>query len=74
MIDFSQSVFDSVLITNMVEQVHKRPLVFLAIGKLNAVIGQNRVNAIRDDHDQLPQKLASRITGLIRVQFGIGEF
>lgn len=43
-INFRQPVFDSVLTADAVEQVHKRPLVFCAVGNLNAVIGQNRMN------------------------------
>lgn len=39
MINFRQPMLNSVLMTDAVEQVHKRPLVFLAISKLNAVIG-----------------------------------
>jgi hypothetical protein len=33
--------------------VYKRPFIFLAIGKLDSVVSQNRVNVIRDDHNQL---------------------
>ena len=51
--NFRQPMFDSVLKTNAVKQVHERPFVFCAIGKLNAVVGQNRVNAIRDNGNQL---------------------
>lgn len=71
MIDFRQPMFDSVLTTNAVKQVHERPFVLFTIGELNAVVSQNRVNAIRHDRNQLPQKPASRITGFVRVKFGI---
>jgi hypothetical protein len=53
--------------------VHKRPFIFCSISKLDAVIGQDRVNVIRNDHNQLSQEPASRVTSLIRVQFGVGE-
>lgn len=49
MINFRQTVFYFVLTTNAVEKVHKRPFIFDAVGKLNTVVGQNRVNAIRHD-------------------------
>jgi hypothetical protein len=53
MLDFHQTVFDSVPVTNAIKQVYKRPFIFLAIGKLDSVVSQNRVNVIRDDHNQL---------------------
>lgn len=37
-INFRQPMFDSVLATDAVEQVHKRPFVFRSVGKLNAVV------------------------------------
>ncbi len=53
-INFRQPMFDSILATDAVEQVHKRPFIFLTIGELNAVVGQNRMNVIRDDRNQTP--------------------
>ena len=37
-INFRQPMFDSVLATDAVKQVHKRPFVFRSDGKLNAVV------------------------------------
>ena len=53
MIDFRQPMFDSVLVTNTVKQVHKRPFIFCTVSKLNAVVGQNRMDVIRDNGNQL---------------------
>ncbi len=51
----------------------ERPFVLEAVGKLNAVVGQNRVNVLRHNRNQLPQKTASYVTDLIRMQFGVSE-
>ena len=49
MIDFRQTMFNSVFVTDAVKQVHKRPFIFCSVGELNAVVSQNRVNVIRHD-------------------------
>lgn len=51
--DFLTLTLYALLITNAVNQAHKRSFVFLAISKLNAIIGQNRVNTIRHNLNQL---------------------
>ncbi len=51
MIDFRQAMFDLVLTANAVEQMFESPFIFLAIGELNAVVGQNCMNVIRHNRD-----------------------
>lgn len=51
MSDFRQALFDSIMITNMVESVNEQPIVSLAISKLTAIIGEDRVSAIRGATD-----------------------
>lgn len=53
MIDFGEPMFDFVLLTSTVEQMRKRPFILKWIRKLNAVVGQNSVNMVRHDANQL---------------------
>jgi hypothetical protein len=46
-------MFNFVLVTDAVKQMHKRPFIFFPIGKLNAVVGQDRVDVIRHERNQL---------------------
>ncbi len=49
------------------------PFIFQAVGKLNAIVGEDRVHMIRHRSNQTKEELAGSVTSLVRMQFGIGE-
>lgn len=57
MIGFRQTMFDPVLVTDPIEDVVKSVLVTRLVGKLDAVVGQSRMDDIRNGFDQIAQEL-----------------
>ena len=57
MSDFSQAVFNVMLMANTVKEVHRCKLVLFAMGKLGAVIAQEGVYFIRQGSNNMAQEL-----------------
>ena len=53
MVGLGQPMFDAVLNTNPVEDVGKREFVFFTVGELNTVVGQYRVQLVRNQLDEV---------------------
>ena len=57
MIDFSESVFNIVLMANTVKEVHRCRFILFAVGKLSAVISQEGVYFVRQGRNDISQEL-----------------
>jgi hypothetical protein len=52
MIDFGKAMLDAMFFTDAVEQMSESPFVLEAIGKLDAVVGNNSMNTLRHGVNQ----------------------
>lgn len=57
MIHLGQSVFDGMFLAYAIKNRGKCPMILVAIGKLDAIVGSHRVNAVRHRSNQVAQKL-----------------
>jgi hypothetical protein len=73
-IDFGQPMLDAMLFTDAVEQVLESPFILQAIGKLDAVVREDDMNAVRHGGAQTAEELAGRGARLVRMQLGVSEF
>ena len=65
-LDLGQSVIDSMLVANSVEDVVEGVFVVRHVGELDAVIGQHRVDGIGHRRDQVAQELGGdHLAGLL---------
>ena len=53
MIDLRQPMFDLVFCTDAVEEMLESPSILEAVGKLDAVVRENSMNAVRHSGDKL---------------------
>src|SRR4051812_34457037 len=72
-VDLRQPVLDAVLFTDAVEQMLERPLILEAIGELDAVIGEDDMNAVGHGGGQTAEELTGRGAGLVFMQLGVSE-
>ena len=56
-VHLGEPVLDVVLLAHTIEDVRAVPDVLLARGELDTIVGQDRVDAIRDRLDQIAQEL-----------------
>ena len=65
-INLGQSVLDPVLLADAVEDVMEGGAVAASVGELHAVVGENRVDAVGDGFDKIPEELGgSHLAGLL---------
>lgn len=57
MLHLGQPVLDVVLVTDAIENVVEGIFVMSVVGELNAVVGQNDVDAVGHGRDQIAQEL-----------------
>jgi len=74
MLHFGQPVLDAVFAADAVEDVLQGVPILLAIGELDAVLGEHGVDGVGDDGHDVAQELGGHhLTGLL-MQLRIGEF
>jgi hypothetical protein len=61
------------LLADAVKQMLESPFIFQAIGKLDAIVRQNGMNAVRYGSNQPTEKVARGVTSLIRMQLSESE-
>ena len=73
MIDLGEPVLDAVLAANPVEDME--PVIFMAgvTGELDAVVGQHRMDGVRNHLDQLAQELGRDHLARLLMELDIGE-
>lgn len=74
MIDFGQSVFNSVFITDPVEYMASCVFVTGLIGELNTVVGEHRVDPVGKGLDKVAQEVCGNGLRLTLMEFHIGQF
>jgi hypothetical protein len=73
MVGFSEAVLDARFLANAIEDMLEGLLIALAVGELNAVIGEHGVELIGHSGNQVAQELSSNCFGSVRMQLGIGK-
>ena len=74
MVHLCQPVFDLMVCANTIEDVFEGKPILLAIGELDAVIGQDGVDPVRHSINQVAQELGGNPFSRTLMQFDIGEF
>jgi hypothetical protein len=74
MVGFSQPMVDAILLTDAIKDMVKGIYITLAVGELDAVIGQHRVDLVRHGGNQVPEELSRDHFVGFCMQLGIGKF
>ena len=73
MVDLGQPVLDAVVVADPIEDVMERIFVTGLVGKLDAIVGEYRVDGVGHSRHEVPQELrGNHLAGLL-VQLGVGE-
>ena len=73
MVRLGEAVINAVLSAHAVEDMDTRELVLLAVGELDAVIGQHRMQLVGHGLDEIAEKLGCDHLGRSGMQFGVSE-
>lgn len=72
MVDLGKAVFDLMLMAHVIKDVKECPPIIFAVGELDAVIGEDGMDAVRHDCDEIAQELRSFHLAMRFEQLDIG--